>query len=300
MAAPKATPTAQPVATPAPASEPATRAPRARKTTPAATTAVAVRKPTAGAVTTWAERLKAKAAEQVAQEQSVTTGNFVTVRAGQLSYSGAAMANNELECVVLDSVMENTFYRERFDADNPASPVCFAFGRDDREMAPHEQSPEKQAEQCKGCPQNEFNTASEGKGKACQNRRRLMIVPVDVLNKGPDAIAKSEIAFFKIPVTSVKGWAAYVRLLAATQGRPPLAAVTKIKVVPDPKTQFRVLFTHEANIDSEELLNALDAKSQQHLDEMTKPYDVIEAKEKPSRQGKRAPVTATPAKKPKY
>jgi hypothetical protein len=52
----------------------------------------------------------------------------------------------------------------------------------------------------------------------------------------------------KLPVTSVKGFAGFVKQTASVLRRPPHGLVTKIKVVPDGKDQFKVLFEAIENI----------------------------------------------------
>lgn len=203
-------------------------------------------KPKDGAVTRWQDRMAAYAKNAVDQEASVSTGQFLSTRAGQLSYQGNPIKDNKIDVVVADGILENCYYEGEFDAENPMPPVCYAFGRDEKEMKPHAESSKPQSESCVGCRHNEWGTAERGKGKACKNVRRLALLPTTDMTVG--GLKKMEPAYLKIPVTSVKGWAAYIRGIAAMRHRPPFGVVTKVACVPDVKTQFKVTFEHVADL----------------------------------------------------
>jgi hypothetical protein len=267
------------------------------------TTAVATRKPTAGAVVTWKEKLAAAAKKHVEQEASTATGSFITLPAGILTFQGNAMPNNEMTCVVIDSILENNFYEGAYDAKNPQNPVCFALGRDESEMVAHEKSTYPQGAEngaCQGCEHNEWGTAVNAKGeptrgKACQQRRRLMLIPEDCLKKGPEGVAKAQVAFFKLSVTSVKNWAAYVNSLAARYSAPPFAFVTKIKVVRDARTQHQTQFTAEGEIENTDMLDAIEKKIEKHQDDLFRSYE-----ERDGGEAKPAQKAAAAPKKRKY
>ena len=248
------------------------------------------------AVTTYKQRLAEAAKKAVEQEASVSTGSFFTLPAGVLTYQGAAMPNNETFVVVLDSIMENNYYNEPFDPKNPKNPTCFAFGRDDKEMRAHEASEEPQGAEnnsCQGCEHNEWGTATNArgeptKGKACQQRRKLMMIPVDALKGGVAGINKADVAFFKLSVTSVKNWAVYVKTLAAQYEMPPFGFVTKIKVERDSATQHQILFSADGEIESQEILEALEAKAAKHQSDLFRPYEKREEAPPPARAAKPA------------
>lgn len=193
----------------------------------------------------WDEEMAKYADAAAKTEESVALGQFISMRAGQLSFNGVAFPDNEMDVVVMDHVMENTYYTGRYDSENPASPVCYAFGREDAEMAPHEKSAQPQNETCKGCELNEYGSSETGKGKACKNSRRLALITSDSLEN----LEEAQVVYMKIPVTSVKGWAQHVDSLKKSLRKPPFAVVTRVKVVPDPKSQFKVLFSLVEEID---------------------------------------------------
>ena len=103
-----------------------------------------------------------------------------------------------------------------------------------------------------------------------------------------EAVEKSQIAFLKIPVTSVKGWANYVRSLSALHELPYQCFVTAISTRPDPKSQFKIVF--EANEKLPEKLQRLTfARCDAIQEEIMAPYSPPsdDAPVAPKRSGKR-------------
>ena len=211
------------------------------------------------ALATWDQELADEAKKAAGQEAGGGGGSFIGTRGGILTVDSTPVPGNTLAAVILDSVMLNTFYEGAYDPDNPQPPVCYAFGRKDDEMGPHDKCSSKQHEQCKGCPNNEFGSAIrfngkgqqvEGKGKACKNTRRLAVIPAGTFGKDgsfeaynkPSAFSEAEPLFLSVPPTSIKGYAGFVTRLAASANRPPWAVFTKIGIVADPKSQFKLTF----------------------------------------------------------
>ena len=233
------------------------------------------------AVANWQDRLAAMAKASTQQESSVATGQFISTKAGQLTWQGSPAKENKFKVIILDAILENAYYPGDFDPENPQPPVCFAFGRDDKELAPHESSAEPQSEKCDGCKMNEFGTAERGKGKACKNIRRLGMVAADPLSA--EGIQKSEVAYMKTPVTSVKSWAAYARSLDALKHLPPLGVITEVGSVPDPKSQFKLTFNYVEDV-PQELLGAVLDRHEEVKESIGFPYS--------------PPSSEAPAKKP--
>ena len=133
-------------------------------------------------VNTWEEDLAKQAESYAEQEASAFSGGqFFSTRSGILSFDGTTMPNNEIAVIILDGVMENVLYEDAFDPDNPTSPTCFAFGRNEKEMTPHEAVTVPQCETCAACPKNQWGTSVRqdgraGRGKACRNTRRLAMI----------------------------------------------------------------------------------------------------------------------------
>lgn len=277
-------------------------------------------KPTGKALTNWKEELAASAKASVATEESAATGGgrFFSLRAGQLSFDDAALPGNQMACIVLDSMIENVYYEGAFDAEQKTPPTCFGFGRDAKTISVHEEvfkNPETFTPQCgpeggqddnpeylcDRCPMNEWGTADVGKGKACSNRRRLAIIPAGTykpLGKGggfeldlfdePAPFRDAEVAYMKIPVMSVKGFAQYLKSVFDQFELPLWAVVTRVYVEPDAKSQFRVKFELLEVIEDEAILEALAGRHKQAADEIAFPYLPRSDDDEPARPQRKA------------
>lgn len=188
----------------------------------------------------------AKYASEISAALPVAAGDFLGTRGGRLTYKGQPVAGDRMDVVILDFIRENQYYPGIFNPDAPSSPVCYAYGNDDSTRTPHPKSAEPQSETCASCPLNQFGSSDTGKGKMCKNVIRLALVPAGAL----DDLANTDVAFLKVPVTSVKAFSAYAQQIAQSLKRPPFAMVTRISLHPDPKAQFRVAFEAVEPIES--------------------------------------------------
>lgn len=204
----------------------------------------------------WEDKLAELAEEVGASEKPHSLGNFLSLRGGQMSYRGNPIANNELDVVIVGSVFENILFGEKFDPDNPANPECYAVGISEDELSPHADVQNPRSEKCEGCPNNDWGTAETGRGKACRNTRRLALISVDSLGN----ISEAPVAYLRPPVTSVEAWTSYVTQLRTVKKIPYFAAITKIKVVPDSRTQFKVSFLFSGVLNQNQVMEILDRR----------------------------------------
>jgi hypothetical protein len=163
-----------------------------------------------------------------------------------------------VEVVVVAASFRNVWYANKYDPNNIVAPNCFALALEDVGMAPHAVVGEKPHSTCAGCPYNEWGSdPGGGRGKACKQSRRLILLPADAIDKGAEAVLSAEFARMDLPVTSVKNYSTYVNTLAASASIPPYAAVAEITVTPDVKTQFKVNFRPMRVVPSERTLEAI-------------------------------------------
>ena len=252
----------------------------------------AAAKPAGTALTKWDEALAARAQIAKKSEEAVTTGNFISLKAGVMSYQGNPMPNGEVSCIPLASILENNFFPGKYDPKKAQSPVCFAFGTSEEEMKPHEKSSKPQHAQCgvagqKGCcPHNEWDSGEGGKGKACKNVRRIALITADSADS-VEGIKEATVAYLKTPVTSVKAWAAFVNGCAA-QEKPTLSYITTVKATPDAQTQFKVSFRATMEIRDGELIGALLDKATEVDKIIDFPYQASAANDEAPAKGGRA------------
>jgi hypothetical protein len=223
------------------------------------------------ALAKWDEELAAYAEEVAKQEANTGGGNFFAIKGGgTLSFNDATFPNNEMAVIILDFVFENVYYEGDYNPDDITGPLCFAFGRDEESMAPHDKSEKAQCGLCESCPQNEWASSPKGgKGKACRNKRRLALIPAGRFDRNgdyepydPDDLATAEVGYLAVPPTSTVQFGNYAKAVAMLK-RPPFAVVTKIKVVPDERTQFKIQFETIAAINGPELKTLLDRHKEQ-------------------------------------
>lgn len=140
-----------------------------------------------------------------------------------------------LTVVVVDFVSANIFHDRPYKEGEYSPPACFAAGLDvnDR-LVPSDKSPDKQAESCAKCPNNEFG--SKGDGKACKNVRKLALVA----GMGDDAgKADSEMWLLEVSPTGGNAWDAYVSMVRTQYNVPPIGVVTDVFF--DPTSDFQSL-----------------------------------------------------------
>lgn len=204
----------------------------------------------------------------------------ISLRAGVMVYQGMPVPNNRLQCVVVASAFMNRFYKDKFDPDNFAAPACFSLSIDGQHMVPHEESREKQAKTCDGCPQAQWGSDLNGRrGKACKSGRRIVVLPAKSVSEG--GARKAEMAMLTLPVTSIKNWSTYVNGSATEYRRPPWGLLTEISVMPDPKTQFQVRF-ETIGIVNEQYLGDVQSRIEQAKSVLLTPYEATETAEKPA------------------
>jgi hypothetical protein len=211
-------------------------------------------------ITHYKEQLAAAAAKYKQTEKLESRGGFLTTRGGVFRLHDEEIPGNQICAVILDSVFENTLYEGRFDPNNMAPPVCYAFARDSDDLAPHESMQAHpdifvpQNDTCHGCPHLEWGSSDTGRGKACQQRRRLAIIPAgqfiprgkydfDVEIFDDEAhYENAEMALLKLPVTSVQEYGRYVHSVANEHSLPPYGVISRVWLEPDPKSQYKVMF----------------------------------------------------------
>lgn len=208
------------------------------------------------------EELRRLQEEYRKQERPSSSGNFLSTQSGVLSFQDQALPGNQVAVIILDSLIEHTYYPGRFDSENPAAPVCYAFGRDTDTMEPHWESMVQdksyfnpQSMDCRSCPMNEWGSSPMGRGKACKQTRRLTMLPAGVFYHEPgqrdwscdlfdnvEHFQAADVAHIKVSVTSVKNWTSHVQQVSQKYQLPPVGVVTKLYLEPDPKTQFQMRF----------------------------------------------------------
>lgn len=238
----------------------------------------------------WQAALAQQAAASAANVRP--TSSTISLRSGIVSYQGIQAPDNKLDVVIIDFAQEHVLYRSKYDPDNVASPDCFALAPGSMpldEITPADSVPNPEHTDCATCPMLKWGSSlSGGRGKACQQRYRLIAIPASALQSA-DTVLAAEAAIVKLPVTSGKVWSQYISTVAATVKRPEWAVVTTISAKPDPKTQFKATFEVASLInfeDTPELYKALMDKKGLVQDALMNGYDMSGEKPKPKEDSK--------------
>jgi len=253
---------------------------------------------TSTALVNWDEELAKQAQIAAAAEASAGGGQFFSIKGGQLSFDGVDFEDSQAAVVVLDSIIEKTLYEGKYDPDNPEPPTCFAFGRDEDELAPHEdvvKAKQQKSSKCSTCEFNKWGSADQGRGKACSTKRRLAMIPAGGFDKNgvfqqvEDAAHFEHVgmAFIKIPPTSINGWAAFVKTIASALKRPPHGIFTKVKARPHKKNQVEVVFEGLGKVPNN-LMQVIMARHQEAKSSIEFPYSLERMeKEEPKKPASR-------------
>ena len=247
---------------------------------------------TSKALVKWDEQLAKDADIAANMEANAGGGQFFSLKSGVLSWQDAPMPDNQMAVIILDHIFETTYYETEYDADNPTGPTSFAFGRDEATLRWHETSLKFAGELCKDTEVCQWGTAEKGRGKAAKETRRLAMVPAGNFVNGkfkliddPDHYVETAVGFMKLPVTSVKGFAGFVKQAAGALRRPPHGIITKVKVMPDPSNQFKVIFEPIQNV-PDELMGAIMKRREEVRATIDFPYQVGELEDKKPARGK--------------
>jgi hypothetical protein len=147
------------------------------------------------------------------------SGFKISTKGKMFTLPNGSSSEGPLSCVILDWVTANIYFKGIYNPNDIKPPACWAISDKPADLAPSENVPDAQNKTCKGCPQNEWGSGT-GKGKACKNTRRLLVVPAD-------ADEKSQPWVLDVSPTGLKHFDKYVNALA-DMGMHPIQLVTDI------------------------------------------------------------------------
>jgi len=176
-------------------------------------------------------------AAQLARQQETaqglrSSGSYLGFKNAQLKVDGISIPANQLDVRVLAVISERAYYSKEFDADAVQVPDCYAL--DSKE--PHDQAAHVQAATCADCDHNKWGSATRGKGKACRESARVIVIPANV------PLASAQMYTAKLPVTSLPTVTSFTSRCG--QANKLMGEfVTKLSVTEDRKTFFKVHLT---------------------------------------------------------
>jgi hypothetical protein len=157
----------------------------------------------------YAEQL-AKESAEIAKRIAAPTGDRIRFNQNRSFITPDGHEGETIDVVIADFVSANLFYDRQYDRDNPAPPGCFA-------------------DTCSSCPNNQFGSAANGKGKACKNTRSIAVMPAAALDS-PDQ--EAPIWILSVPPTSLKAFDGYVAQLSSKYKTVPVGVITRLTLDP--------------------------------------------------------------------
>ena len=205
----------------------------------------------------------------------------ISLRSGMMSYLDTVVEGNTMDVVVLGASFERSLYTSAFDPDEVSPPDCWALSLTGNDMGPDKDYGFGLS--CDSCPNNQWGSdirdGKPAKGKRCKERRRLVVAPASVVEKG--SARDAELASLKIPVTSVKNWGTYINKLRSGLARPVWSVVTNLKLVPDQRTQFKLQFDFVSPINDTALLDELKQLNAESSVYTMQPFEMSAAPAEP-------------------
>jgi hypothetical protein len=213
-------------------------------------------KPQSTEVANYDEELAAAAAQQTAVVKSQGRRRF-TFPDGKLYFDGEEVENNNIDLIVIDCIYENQFYKGRYDPDDNTSPVCYAHSRNKDDLVPSDNSAEKQSDVCATCPNNEWESADTGRGKACKNVMQLACIPYD----SEMDIEGAEVVTMKLSVTNVKHFEDFhYTICRDSKGKLVnniFSVALNISTEADKKNRYKIVLSKVADIEKKDQMRVL-------------------------------------------
>lgn len=174
----------------------------------------------------YAELLSKESAD-IAKRIAAPSGDRIYIQNNSIFKTPDGQEGEALQVVVVEFISSNMMYDRAYDKNNPSPPACFAIGPEPSTLVPSTNSPSVQAGTCSACPNNQFGSAANGKGKACKNTRLLAVMPLWELD---DPNNEAPIWIMSVPPASIKAFDGYAHSLAAKHKTVPIGVITEISL----------------------------------------------------------------------
>ncbi len=198
--------------------------------------------------------------EALRSQLQAPSSNKISTRGKIFTLPDGKSSPGPLRVIVVDFAWALVHYKGIYSAAQPQGPDCWALGRDNPDSGNLVPSPtivKPYATSCNKCPKNQWKSDPQGKGKACKNQRRLIVV-------GADANKDSEPLTLYVSPGALKNFDGYVASLASTHGLLPIQVVTEVSFDANqayPSLKFSMVEKHAR---LEEMF-ALKAKAEEML-----------------------------------
>ena len=191
------------------------------------------------------------------EARASSASQLLSTRNGRLSLKGQPIVGDKIDAIILCAPIERLYYDGAFDATALVPPACSSMGIDAKVMRPSGDSLLPQSQYCSNCPKDQWGSAGGGrKGKACRETRRITFLDAENVKSAAD-VRMADVYAVRPPVTSISAFSDYVKGLVRDLRVPTFAVVTSISLVPDAKTQFKMVFNTVERITDMATISAL-------------------------------------------
>ena len=213
--------------------------------------------------------IKEQIAQQIARQNETaqglrSSGSYIGFKNAQLKVDGISIPENQIEVRVLAVIGERAWYPKDFDADVAQVPDCYALNA----KTPHDEAVNPQADFCDECPHDKWGSAPRGRGKACRESARVIVIAANI------PLASAQMYPAKVPITSLSTVTSFSSR-CNQENKLTGVFVTRLSVVEDKKTFFKVHLTPLSITDDIDMTALLGAQDKAYQLAMT-PYPVLE------------------------
>lgn len=262
-----------------------------RKKTVAKKKALAPRQNTQ--VATLQQRLQNMAKEQNESVDPSQNNKIVIHNDSQFKLPDGSIVNAPMPVVILTFMARNTYYEKGY-KEGVISPVsCAAQGfRKNDDLVPYEEGLlDKQADSCRECWANEYGSAPQGDGKACQNRKQVAILGINTDDEGTPVELTGEMLRFDTSPTATGKFDKLVGKIAKRYDRPLCCFLVEADIMPAGK-QHAVYFTNEQMLPEELILEAIERVELAKAELDVKPLMQSRGEDAPARKPARKKAAA--------
>lgn len=176
----------------------------------------------------------------LARQIEPPSSNKISTKGKLFTLPGGQSSPGPMFVIVLDWAAVNMIYKGGYNPNVRQPPLCWAIGKNLDELKPSAAVKEPQGTDCATCPKNQWQSGANGKGKACKNQRRLIVINSN-FTEGAEPMS------LYVSPTGLKGWNAYVKKLGQEQGKLPVQVITEIGFDPQqtyPSLTFKFAEIH--------------------------------------------------------
>lgn len=243
---------------------------------------------------TWQDKLAALAAQESDRVTAIGGSASIKLAKGKFKFQGTDLGET-LSFVCVDFVKVRNWFDRPYDEDDPGVPACFSISVDGKNMAPDPTGPKIQSDDlCRNCWADEFGSDARERAKACREQYLLATVHADSLKK--DSLDMEDVAFMRVPPTSLKAWDAFMIKRNKVFKLPALSFIVEASFDEDVDYQ-KLEFAELGRVEDKDTIEKLfELRELVHPILMTPP-DVSNFKEKGSKKAKKKKKTTSKKKK---